>query len=68
MTPSISGAEPAFQGILTNLQKLKSEDMARPFTDVNLNNVKLTDDFCKAIRTVPFRRGEAGSDLQFRIA
>ena len=63
-----SGAEPPFSSILTNLKKLKGEDMARPLTDVNLDNVQSTDDFRKAMGTVPFGRGVEGSDVQFRIA
>lgn len=42
--------------------------MAKPLTDVNLNNIQSIDDFHKAIGTVPFRRGVKGSNMQFRIA
>jgi len=63
-----SGAELPFSSILTNLKKLKGEDIARPLTNVNLNNVQSIDDFYKVIGTVPFRRGIEGSNMQFQIA
>jgi len=63
-----SGVEPPFSSILTNLKKLKGEDIARPLTDINLNNIQSIDNFYKAIGTVPFRRGVEGSDIQFWIA
>jgi len=63
-----SSVELPFSSILTNLKKLRGKDIARPLTNVNLNNVQLTDDLCKAIGTVPFRRGVKGSNVQFQIA